>query len=230
MPELTQAIEIAQQCRSLAEAIADPVTLRALERLNGRPMVVVQTSAMVTRSMGYFAAGRALSSLQIALFAETLVEDYPHETLSDIALFLRMAAKGEFEDGKTFGALDIPTVLRWWRAYLERRIQDQERGMEAEKQARGRETVQALGAVPGLKEMAAKMAAERAAERKEADKAERLAYLRENVGRMQEEELRNEWTLRPYADERAILQAEAARRGMLGDDAKAAQLQIDRKA
>jgi cytochrome P450 len=182
---------------------------------------------MITRSMGYFAAGRALNSLQITLLAETLLEDFPHETLSDVALFLRRAAKGEFEDGKTFGAMDIPTVLRWWRSYLDEKAQQVERDAQREKDERGRDTVQALGKVKGLKELVDKMAADREERRNEEDKAARIHRLREGVGKMSEQELRDQWALRPYADERSIIHAEAARRGMLGEDVKEAQRQTD---
>jgi len=61
-------------------------------------------------------------------------------------------------------------------------------------------------------------------------KHNRLAKLREHLPKMKPDELRSAWKVYRDADERSLIQAQAARIGLLGEEFKDAQLKIDEEA
>lgn len=211
----------------MVQAIADPYTIHALTRVHGAPMVLVDLSLMITKAMGYFHASRALSPMQVTLLAETLHEQYPHETFSDIALFLRRAAMGAYDGGKTYHGLDIPMLMRWWDMYMGEKAEAME---EAAKHQEGAEAAAIGGrilALPGVKEAVERMAMKRKAEAAEQGAIARRECLTAQVPSMTDKELRDAWGVYNHASERSMIQAEAARRGLLGEEFKQAQQAID---
>lgn len=216
----------AQECRSIAQAIEDTCTLRVMAKAHGMGAVVIEASAVITRAMGYFAPGRALTPLQVTLLAETLLEQYPNETMSDVALFLRRAALGEFESGKTYGALDVPMALRWWRHHLEQKAEAMELALKAE-DAQAEETGRGLLALPGVREAVAAMASKAKEERREADAIARMKRLKAELPKMDRDQLRMAWKIYNRPNERALIQQQAARSGYFNDEIKAAQKAID---
>lgn len=224
--DLHAIVARAHECRSIEQAIADPCTLRLIEHAHGKGAVVVETSAVITRAMGYFAAGRALNPLQVTLLAETLLEKYPHETMSDVALFLHRAAMGEFDEGKTFGALDIPTAMRWWRQHLDEKSAAMERVLKSE-DAEADETGKALLGLPGIRDAVAAMSMEAKEKKREADAIARMERLKADLPSMDRDALRQAWKVYTRPNERALIQAQAARSGYFNDELKAAQEAID---
>jgi len=225
-PPLKQAVETALACRTMEAAIADGATMRLLARSHGDGPVLIQSTAMVTQAMEYFAPGRRMSAVQCNLLAETLMERYPHETLSDIALFIRRAAMGDFEDGKTYGALDIPTMLRWWRTHLDQKAEAMENAREAE-DAEAHETGQALLGLKGVREAVEAMATKARDELREQRALYRMERLTKALPNLTLEQLREAWKFYDRPSERALIQAQAARMGYLGNDLKHAQERID---
>jgi len=207
-------------------ALADGATLRLLARTHGEAPVLIQSAAMVTQAMEYFAPGRRMSAMQCNLMAETLMERYPHETLSDIALFIRRAAMGDFEDGKTFGALDIPTMMRWWRQHLEAKAGAMENAHKAE-DAGAEEAGKALLGLKGVREAVEAMNEKARAAKREERELARMERLTKALPCMTLEALRDAWKVYDRPTERAMIQAQAARVGYLGEELKAAQERID---
>lgn len=226
--DLPAIVSAAGQCRTIQQALADPHTLRSVEAIHGRAAVVVETSAAITAAMGYFAVGRALNPIQITLLAETLLEQYPHETMSDVALFLRRAALGEFDEGKTYGALDVPTALRWWRQYLSDKAEAMEREAKCA-DAASEEAGKAILGLPDVREAVAAIAANAREEQRESDAVARIERLRAALPAMSREELRMAWKLYDRPMERALIHAQAARSGYFNEEIRAAQEAIDKE-
>lgn len=227
--DIRAVVEQAHRCRSVAQAIADPCTLRVIEKANGTAAVVTHTSAVITRAMGYFAAGKALNPLQVTLLAETLLEEYPHETMSDVVVFLRRAAMGGFDDGKTYGALDVPTAMRWWRRYLAEKAEALESTAKAD-DAAADQVGRSILSLPRVQEAVEAMSMKAREERRKSDAIARMERLKVQLPKMTKEELRMAWKLYPGAAERALIQAQAARSGYFTDEIKAAQEALDKAA
>ena len=213
----------------MEQAIADQSTIFALVRAEGSGPVIAQTAVLVTKSMEYFAPGRRMNAMQCNLMAETIAEKYPQETLSDVALFIRRASLGEFEEGKTFGALDIGTMLRWWRIHLEEKSAQMEIQADRNEHLLEQGMKTAIDAMvgTGLGDAVRAFTLEAKEQQREADALARMDRLRANLPKMDLEALRDAWKVYSRPNERALIQAQAARTGHLGDELKAAQERID---
>jgi hypothetical protein len=226
---LKQAVEMAMACRTMEDAMADRSTMRMLARTHGIGPVLVQSTAMVTQAMEYFSAARRMSAMQCNLLAETLMDKYPHETLSDIAIFIRRAAMGEFDEGKSYGALDIATMMRWWRMHLDQKAV----AMELAADRAEHETVQAMasniGAIAngGLANVVRSFSEEAKARDRENREMARMDRLKKQLPTMNLKELREAWKTYHLPKERAEIQAQAARMGHLGHDLRIAQELLD---
>ena len=210
-------------------AIADRTTMHALAKAHGQAQVLAEAAVIIAQGMEFFAVGRSLNGSQINLLVEMILEDYPHETLSDIALFMRRAVKGDFEEGKTFGALDVPTMIRWWRLHLDEKAQAMERGLVAEDLA-AEEMGRGILSIAGVREAVEAMSAKAKEEARSDDAIARMEKLRKHLPSMSLDELRDAWKLYPLPTERALIQAQAARMGHLGEELKVAQERIDQEA
>lgn len=218
----------AMACRTIQQAMACS-TIRMVERVHGAEQVQVVIAAVVTKGMAYFSAQRRLEPLQVALLAETLREDYPNESLGDIEVFMRGAAAGKYGNGETYGALDVPRFRKWFAEYLEEKALARERdadAMEAEK----RQAVNGLLSNPTFKKLNEEIRQKRREEEAANGLAARMERLRKHLPTMSPEALRDAWKLHPTGDERKLIQAQAARLGMLGDEIKEAQLKLDAEA
>lgn len=83
--------------------------------------VIVKSLSLVNR--GY---GNPFGEFEIKIIKDAIKEDFWFLTLDDINIFCKKAVLGEF--GKSYGILNIPTVMGWLREYVSERskIIDQE--------------------------------------------------------------------------------------------------------
>ena len=109
----------------MADAIAAP-TMAMVVREHGAGAVGVAMSAIMQAGMEYFAPGRRMSAGQMMLFAEDLLDRYKHESLADVALFMRNCALSKYDDGEFYNAVDVPRLNKWWKRYLEEKAAERE--------------------------------------------------------------------------------------------------------
>lgn len=210
----------AMACRSVGVAIAAP-TIRQLEKHCGSGAVGIELMAIVEKGMELFGQHRRMNAAQIGLFAEEIQSRYPHESLADIALFMRGASMGIYgkkgQEGETFGALDPQRMFVWFREYLEEKaIAREQDAVSVDKSHEG--TFNALANLPDFTDLLKSVRAEGKAQREESRDGRRLALLKETVRFMHDDDLRNAYKFNRDAPARSIIIAEAIKRGLLGEE------------
>lgn len=192
-------------------------TIRQLVMRHGPGLVGIEVAALTKQAMEYFAPGRRMTPGQITLFADELVQRYPHENMPDVALFLRGAAVGQYGDGETFGALDPQRLFVWFRQYLDEKATARERVAEKQEAEAKVGALKLLEAVPQIAD-AVKMAnADNVTRRNEAEERRRLAHLTKYTPHMDDDQLREAWKTYTRAPERSIILQAAKKRGLLKD-------------
>lgn len=96
------------------------------KHVGGRDEVLIEVAGIITEGMQAFAPNRRMTPAMIALWAETLVDDHRHESLADIALFMRRAGTGEFDSGEFYASVDVARISKWWTDYLEKKAEARE--------------------------------------------------------------------------------------------------------
>lgn len=218
-------IEASITARTIDEAIAAPTFAHAVKSI-GRPQVAIVIGKAITRGMGYFAEHQRLSTEAVVLWADLLMDEYPHESLADLSVFLRGAALGKYgqEDrdgtitrkGETFGALSIVKLNTWFAQYLGEKADAREREARAEKgrhMAAGRELHPAVAAA--IKPVVDKVCAEQHAERDAALLARRMQNLTRQFQLMTDQDLRDHYNLVTTDAEKDAIEDEARRRGLM---------------
>lgn len=218
-------------CRSVAVALTAP-TIRQLERHTNAQVVGVELMAVIENGQQLFGAHRRMSSAQVGLVAEEIQSRYPHESLADIALFMRGASMGLYgkkgQEGETFGALDPQRLFIWFSEYLEEKaIAREQEAVAVDKAHEG--TFNALATLPGFTNVLRKVRVEGQAEREESREGRRLAMLKGTVKTMHDDDLREAWKHNRDAPARSILLAEAIERGLLGEEFRTAPKATDAK-
>ena len=185
--------------------------------------VFANLSKAITNGMALFNDGQRLPVEQGAVFADTIIEEYPHESLADVVVFLRRAALGKYGEegwdgqtlkkGQTFGALTLAKVMEWWRQYLGEKAE----ALEAERtKANGSYKLDLSSALhPKVMDVAKELSEKVSVERAENNKAARLEKIRRTVGSVTDDGLRELYALHTAADERSIIIGEADKRGLL---------------
>ncbi len=211
-PTLEACAVAAFQCRTPEQALEQP-TLHMMAGAYDTQNVTIAVTQAVHAAMAYFAPAKRLTPQQIDLFAEEVMNDYRHETLADVHVFMRKAAVGSFDNGDTYGALDVPRLGAWWRQYLDNKAEARERILAKERSEAVKATSEALAAVPNFgAEVDRRMSSP---EQRAADAVQRmrLARLPGKLAHMTDDDMRAEW--KHHGKEgRDILLREAARRGL----------------
>lgn len=174
--------------------------------------------AVLTESMAYFGANRRLSPEQVSLLSEELVKRYPHESIADIAVFLRGAVMGQYgekgHEGETYGALDIPRLLSWFSQYLDQKAQAREQ-QAREEEAKAEEAGRTLLQLPGIGDMLSTARAANREEVMEQMRGRRIARLMDSFLVMTDDDLRRAWGVHRTAEERSVILQEAIKRKLL---------------
>jgi hypothetical protein len=197
------------------EQALEALPMRSLMVAHGEAPVKVAVTALTMKAMGYFAPAKRMTPEQNTLFAEKILEDYPYESLADVAVFLRGCATGKYDDGKTYGALDVPLLSSWWKRYIEEKVEVRERELRRQQHESSTQMTLSLAKMPQVVEVVKSVNEKSMVERKERDYIERIRHLEATVGKMTDDELRHQYVLRNNADERSIIMREAHRRGLL---------------
>lgn len=223
-------IEAGITARTIEEAIAAPTFAHAVKSI-GRPQMAIVVGKAITRGMGYFAEHQRLSTEAVVLWADLLLDEYPHESLADLSVFLRGAALGRYgqkdrdgtitRKGETFGALSIVKLNTWFAQYLGEKSEAREREARAEK-GRYAEACRELhpSVAAAIKPVVAKVCAEQHAKRDAAMLEARMKNLTRQLPVMTAQDLRDHYKLVATDAERDAIMDEARRRGLLRQPAE----------
>lgn len=216
-PGRTDLAVVQQQaiaCRTMADAIAAP-TMAMVVREHGAGAVGVAMSAIMQAGMEYFAPGRRMSAGQMMLFAEDLLDRYKHESLADVALFMRNCALSKYDDGEFYNSVDVPRLNKWWKRYLEEKAAEREvigerAEHEQEQMAKGM-----IANIPGLKQAVREFTIDARLKASEDGAIARMRKLEEHIPMMSDDELRDAYKLYTTAQERSLILREADKRGLV---------------
>jgi len=216
---------MALACRTIEAALDQPTMHNLATHFGGMQPVIIQAAAIIEKGMEYFGA-RRMTIAQVSIFAEEIATQFRHETLADLNVFLRKSAMSTYDGGEFYSTVDIPRLSKWWTLYLGDKADERER---VERQRAKTLTAGTLTAISSNKmiEGLNQIITNRNADQNERSTIARREKLLGHIPQMSDDELREAWRL--YPNERSYIQAAAARRGLLGDELKAAQLQHDAK-
>lgn len=105
-------------CATIKEALEQP-TLDQLVNHAGHFAVVAEVAVVIEKGMEAFSMQRRLSPDHVMLWAKILVDDWKHDTLADLVLFLKGAGTGKYDGGEFFASMDVARIAKWWSKYLE---------------------------------------------------------------------------------------------------------------
>lgn len=126
-PTITEVSKALVSCRTVAEAIKAPTFAMALSGgVSEEELMVLLQAKIVGYMQEYFSEQRAATPSHCALFAESIVDYYKHESAGDIPVFMKRAAMGKYDDPKEYGRIDFAKLSKWWRRYLDEKAQQWE--------------------------------------------------------------------------------------------------------
>ena len=109
---------------TLLDCIEAP-SVKKLIKNNGETNVQITIESIILMGMDNFNVKFHLTDKQIAFFAEGFIEDFAHESIDDLILCLKHAARGKY--GEIYNAIDPPILFKWFRLHLENKSIEMER-------------------------------------------------------------------------------------------------------
>lgn len=165
-------------------------------------MVVLQAK-IVGYMQEYFSEQRAATPSHCALFAESIVDYYKHESAGDIPVFMKRAAMGRYDDPKEYGRIDFAKLCKWWYRYLNEKAEEWEKERIKNKQSpiveldsRVLEVMKEVGKDSSL------------------DTGKRVFNLHRKLPHMTDDDMRKAWA-GATIQEKSLLMQEANRRGLV---------------
>lgn len=223
--DLQTVQEQALATRNIQDALRAP-TIHHVILQHGAPGALGAAGAIIHQGMDLFAQGRRLTSGMVGMVSEMMVTKYKHESLADLNVFLRKCAAGEYDEGKTYGSLDVPLIMGWFTRYLEEKAIVREQEAEREEHVIEQRMRKDIGNSQVLMD-ALKTSVDNwnldTADRREAARRERLKRDLEFTDRLKSEDPANEevqdvlvrlYQLHEKAGERNMILQECDRRGI----------------
>ena len=210
--ELAVVRNEALRCRTAAQALSAP-TLRQLAVHNSEEQVVMEAALILDGAMQLFDPKRRMSADHCTEFAWQLMSDYPHESLADINAFSKGCAMSKYDDGEFYASVDLPRMAKWWRKYLEEKAEARERAVVMDRTQREREATERIASIDGLMDTVRIAAHDYKQQTAERNERIRLGHLRDRVEWMTDVQLR-QWWKKENAEGRALIEAEAGKRGL----------------
>lgn len=106
-------------------------SLKKLIKQSGEDEVQATIEAIIFVGMENFNVKYHLSDTQTEFFAEAFIEEFGYETIDDLIVCLKSAAKGKF--GEIYSAIDPPTLFKWFRLHLDLKYQQKENLLQRKK-------------------------------------------------------------------------------------------------
>lgn len=221
MPAKAQeALKTALSIRTINEALTQP-TINQVAKVHGVDQVVSLITVAVTQGMLYFNESRRLQPPAISLMAQTVMDEYPHESLADINVFMRGAALGKYgqeddhgnivKQGETYGQLDVERMMVWFRQYLGQKADTLEQAGRTEERKPYEEATKHLMEL-GVNNEDLREAIATIGHGESQSMIE--GRLRRYLPAMTDDQLREQWKKHPTAGARSLIYAEAKSRGL----------------
>jgi hypothetical protein len=122
-------------CSTVKQALSAPTIAMAILGGMSEEELLVRLTAEISRCMElYFDETQRLSPDQCGVVAEMMLDEYKHESLGDIRVFLKKATMGKYDEGKTYGRLTSMKLMPWFGQYLEEKAIEREKQMLKDKQ------------------------------------------------------------------------------------------------
>jgi len=184
----------------------------------GEASALTLMTATITRLMAeYFSPAQRMIDSHNVLFAETLLDSYPHESVGDITVFIKNCAAAKYgEDGKKgkiFGQLTYTALMVWWQAYMDEKIEKVESLMVRGKHKRPDDEPVDPRLDTLLSEM--KKGLDQGLELGADGESRRAGLLQRTVSTMTDDDLRAAWGKHRSVRERGIILKEANKRGLV---------------
>lgn len=218
----------ALSARTVRDGIAAP-TMRSVMMVHGEAAVFAVASMVITKGMEAVAPSRRPSPAMLSMLAEEILRLYPNESLQDINVFVRGVAMGKYDGSEIYSTMDMPRLLSWWRDYLTEKAEAREHEATREEHVLEQGIKRMVGDIDGLSKAIKEFNMDAKEKSEQVRAARRLSKLKADMPALTDHALREAWRIYRAPLERAAIQAEASRRGMMGDEIKAAQDEADRQ-
>jgi len=216
------------KAKTILAAFEQPTVAMAVRSL-GSDQVLIQMTAHITKAFTeYFSEEQRMDPNMHPNLAETILEDYPHESPADVVLFIKYAARGRYGEtkevrdangdvirrevsnkGKTFGRLTPTLAMDWFRQYLEEKAEAIEKARMKRNKAINEE------ATDDRYLQALKQGYEQGRKDEDKDTGRRVDQLMRTVQHMGVQRLRHAWEKAKTKRERMVILQEANRRGLV---------------
>jgi hypothetical protein len=220
------ALVTAFRAKNIVAAFEQPTVAVAVRAL-GEDTVLIEMTAAITKAFGeYFSESQRMDPALHVSLAETIMEDYPHESVADVVLFIKYAARGRYGEmqddgtvinkGKTFGRLSTTTAMEWFKQYLGEKADTiaAERAKEIKRlNSTEDDDGNPIIVHDRVLEMMKKVSSERTPE--DNDTGRRVHLLLRTVAHMGDDRLRHSWGKAKTERERMVILKEANRRGLV---------------
>jgi hypothetical protein len=110
--------------KKISDCLTAP-SIKSLIRNNSEEEVLMTIEAILFASMQNFNVKYHLTDAQIEFFSEAFIEEFGHESIDDLIVCMKTAAKGSF--GEIYNAIDPPTLFKWFRLHLDTKYQEKEK-------------------------------------------------------------------------------------------------------
>lgn len=229
-----ESLQLALKAPNAVVAFKEHPTVAMAVRSLGRAEVMVAMTVAIEKAFAeYFSAEQRMDPALHASFAESIMDDYPHESPADVVLFIKYAARGKYGEtkeildkegyvtrreiinrGKTFGRLTTTLAMDWFRQYLGEKA-DAIAGMVPEFVAHPSKARNEEPPHQKIVDIMKKVRAERPPE--EEHDGRRIAFLLRVAPHMSRERLRYEWTKCKTRSEKRILRQIATDKGWVAE-------------
>ena len=190
-------------------------------RAMGENQVILEMTKAITAAMvDYFSPEQRMDPSMCSAFAEAIVEDYPHESIGDVTVFIKYAGRAKYgkenedgsitDKGKTYGRLQLTTLIEWWKQYLGEKAET-----IATLQVKKIKEVNSGPPCDTVVEMMKKAREEGEGSKEVIQVGMRVNRLLRTVRNMSDDQLREAWTKFPSDRERSVVLREANKRGLV---------------
>jgi len=230
-----EALVAAFKAKDALSAFEQPTVAMAVRSV-GRKEVLAQMTMHITKAFKeYFSESQAMEPQVHASFAETIIDDYPHESVADVVVFIKNAARGKYgitkevrndegvvisrtvtDHGRTYGRLTTTLAMDWFRQYLgEKADAIAKERTRAVKALNPDEAVSELPIVHDAVLAVMKKAHEEARKDEDIDTGRRVAHLIRTLPHMGAARMRLAWKRARTRRERHVILEEANKRGLV---------------
>ena len=210
LPPERQQVEVAlTTCKTLQQAKETPTIALAVKGIGDDAVLFMLALTVKQCMLEFFDETERLTEPQCEVWAETILDEYKHENLGDIRVFLKYASMAKYggdNKGKSFGRLTAMKLNSWIAEYFDEKSELQEKERLKAKTPNSHNDVD-LRLVEAMKK--SRIGAPDALE------WARVARLKKIVGEMDVEQLATAWDNSKTQATKHVIEEEGRRRGLI---------------